>query len=295
MKNRLLLCLVLASAFSSCHPKLSADKTFERSAYIARDLTAENQFTNNIEGPAFDSKGRLFVVNYQQDGTIGLVAPTGSVSLFVTLPGKSIGNSIQFNAAGNMLIADFAAHNVLELNPSTKQVSVYAHDDRFNQPNDLCISSRGILYASDPNWKEQTGQVWKIGLDKKPVLLKSGMGTTNGICLSPDEKVLYVNESIQKRIWAFDVDGDGNITNERVFAVVDDFGYDGMKTTPDGHLFVCRWGKGTVQELDATGKTIRDIPLKGKQVSNIVFGGKDNKTAYVTLQDRKCMEQFRIR
>jgi len=295
MTNRLLLTIIILSGLTSCNHKLNAHKAFESSAYKVVDHTAENLFTNNIEGPAFDSKGRLFVVNYQQDGTIGLVQEDGKVSLFSTLPGKSIGNSIQFNAAGNMLIADFIGHNVLELNPSTKKVSVYAHDDRFNQPNDICISTKGIVFASDPDWKNQSGQVWKIGTDRKPVLLKSGMGTTNGICLSPDEKTLYVNESVQKRIWAFDVNEGGEISNQRIFAVVDDFGYDGMKTTPDGHLFVCRWGKGTVQELDATGKTIRDIPLKGKQVSNIVFGGSDRKTAYVTLQDRKGMEKFRIK
>jgi gluconolactonase len=294
MKSIFLSSILALAVLLSCNRKLSADKTFERSAYVAQDHTAENLFTNNIEGPAFDSKGRLFVVNFQQDGTIGLVQDNGKVSLFTTLPGKSIGNSIQFNAAGNMLIADFAAHNVLELNPATKQASVYAHDSRFNQPNDICISTKGIVFASDPDWKNQTGQIWKIGLDRKPVLLKSGMGTTNGICLSPDEKTLYVNESVQKRIWAFDVNESGDISNQRIFAVVDDFGYDGMKTTPDGHLFVCRWGKGTVQELDTNGQTVREINLKGKQVSNIVFGGKDKKTAFVTLQDRKCMEKFRI-
>src|SRR6478736_6213247 len=146
MKNRLLLLIITLSALTSCNHKFNAHRAFESGAYNVVDHTAENLFTNNIEGPAFDSKGRLFVVNYQQDGTIGLVQDNGKVSLFATLPGKSIGNSIQFNTAGNMLIADFIGHNVLELNPSTKKVSVYAHDDRFNQPNDICISTKGIVF-----------------------------------------------------------------------------------------------------------------------------------------------------
>ena len=58
--------------------------------FKAEDFTAENLFTNNIEGPAFDENGRLFVVNFQKDGTIGLVKPDGTAELFVELPkGKS--------------------------------------------------------------------------------------------------------------------------------------------------------------------------------------------------------------
>lgn len=287
--------LLLCGLAFGCNRHSRSTHRFESSVYKAVDHTGMNLFTNNIEGPAFDRNGNLFVVNVTNDGTIAKVKPDGGVELFATLPGKSIGNSIQFNAAGHMLIADFTGHNILELDPSTKQVTVYCHDDRFNQPNDLCISSNGTVYASDPDWKGQAGQIWKIGADRKAVLLKSGMGTTNGICLSPDEKTLYVNESIQKKIWAFDVDAAGNLSNQRLFSSVTDFGYDGMKTTPDGHLFVCRWGKGTIQELDASGKQVREISLTGKQVSNIVFGGTDGKTAYVTLQDRKGMEKFRIR
>ena len=126
----------------SCSHKLSPEKEFSRSLFKAYDHTAENLFSRNIEGPAVDASGRLFVVNFEKDGTIGLVNPDGKVELFVTLPGKSIGNSIQFNSAGNMLVADFAAHNILEVNTTTKEVSVYCHDDGFNQPNDICINKK---------------------------------------------------------------------------------------------------------------------------------------------------------
>ena len=77
----------------SCSKKLNPEKEFHRSLYKAVDHTAENIFSINIEGPAVDKEGRLFVVNYQKDGTIGLVQPDGKVELFVTLPDKSIGNS----------------------------------------------------------------------------------------------------------------------------------------------------------------------------------------------------------
>ena len=285
--------LILIAISAACNRKLSPEKEFSKSLFKAIDHTAENLFSRNIEGPAVDKQGRLFVVNYQKDGTIGLVHPDGKVDLFVTLPDKSIGNSIQFNANDNMLVADFTGHNILEVNTETKDVSVYCHYDDFNQPNDICISKNGIVFASDPNWQQQGGQIWKVGPDRKAVLAKGDMGTTNGICLSPDDKILYVNESVQRRIWAFDVDVQGNLSGQRIFATVNDFGFDGMKTDREGNLYVTRYGKGTVAIYSPDGRQKHEVQLKGKNVSNITFGGKDYKTCFVTLQDRKGMEKFR--
>ena len=263
--------------------------------YKTQDLTKEKMFSVNIEGPNFDKAGRLYVVNFQRDGTIGRISlKDGSGEIFVSLPDSSVGNSIQFNSKGNMYLPDFKGHNVLEVDPKTKKVSVYVHSDKFHQPNDLCINSRDQLYASDPDWKNNGGQIWRIDKGGKMVLLETNMGTTNGIELSPDEKTLYVNESVQRKIWKFDVDKAGNISNKKLFAEYPDFGFDGMKCDKAGNLYVARWGKGTIVVLSPAGKEIREIPLTGKQCSNMTFGGKDGKTVFVTLQDRKCMEMFKV-
>lgn len=266
---------------------------FDKSRYVSTDHTKENLFTGNIEGPAFDKKGNLYVVNFQKDGTIGLVKPSGEVELFITLPEGSTANSIQFDRKGVMYLADFTGHNVLKVEMKTRAVNVYVHSDQFNQPNDLCINSKDQLYASDPNWKESTGKIWRIDAGGKATLLTDSMGTTNGIELSPDEKTLYVNESVQRKIWAFDVDQNGDISNKRLFVEFPDFGFDGMKCDKKGNLYVTRYGKGTVVVLTPEGKLVREVALKGKNCSNLVFGGRDGKTVFVTLQDRKGMEKFR--
>lgn len=284
MKTRLTL-FILVSCLSFQSP---GQKVF----YQAKDLTAENLFSENIEGPNVDAKGNLFVVNYLRDGTIGQVKPNGKTSLYVTLPEGSIANSIMFDAQGNMLLADWKGHNVLKVDKKTKAVSVFCHNDQFNQPNDLCINKKGQLFASDPNWKESTGKLWRIDAGGKSVLLLDNMGTTNGIELSPDEKLLYVNESVQRKIWVFDVDDAGNISNKRLLIEFEDFGFDGMKCDRMGNLYVCRHGKGTVALISSEGELVREIELKGKKVSNITFGGRDGRTCYVTLQDRKCLETF---
>lgn len=260
--------------------------------FVSEDFTKENIFSKNIEGPAFDKHKNLYVVNFEKDGTIGLVKPTGDASLFITLPEGSTANSIQFDKKGNMYLADFTGHNILKVNMKTKQVTTHVHNDNFNQPNDICINRKGQLFASDPNWKESTGKLWRIDPNGNAVLLTSDMGTTNGIELSPDEKILYVNESAQRKIWTFDVDTNGNISNKKLFAEFTDFGLDGMKCDVKGNLYITRHTKGTILVLSPQGKLIREVSLKGKKCSNLVFGGKDGKTIFVTLQDRKGMEKF---
>jgi gluconolactonase len=281
MKN---IIIILSMALLGC----TASKRF-----TATDLTPEGSFSSNCEGPNVDKAGNLYVVNYQKDGTVGIVTPDGKASVFVELPTGSTANAIRFDSKGDMLLADFTGHNVLKINPSTKKVSVFCHDDRFNQPNDLCLTKGGIVFASDPKWKDGTGQVWRIMPDGKATLAAGNMGTTNGIELSPDEQTLYVNESMQLNIWAFDVSLTGELSNKRLFTHFDDHGLDGMKCDKEGNLYTTRYGKGVVAVFSPKGKLLREVPLKGKQTSNLAFGGKDGKTVYVTLQDRKCVETFR--
>jgi len=261
--------------------------------FIVQDFTKENIFTNNIEGPAFDETGNLYVVNFERDGTVGLVKPNGDAELFITLPEGSTANSIQFDSKGKMYLADFTGHNILKVDMKSKKVSVYAHHDGFNQPNDICINKKDQIFASDPNWKESKGKLWRIDKGGKVVLLTDQMGTTNGIALSPDEKVLYVNESVQRKIWKFNLDEKGNIANKTLFAEFPDFGFDGMKCDAEGNLYVTRYGKGAIAVLSPDGKLIREVLLKGKNCSNLVFGGLNGKLVFVTLQDRKGMERFR--
>jgi gluconolactonase len=272
---------------------LSSCSVFRSSAEPeVKDLIAEGLFTGSIEGPAFDRDGILYVVNFGRNGTIGAVDGNGNASLFVELPAGSVANSIKFNSKGEMLLADYPMHNVLKVSMETKEVSVHSHNPSFNQPNDLCINSRDQLFASDPHWKTNTGKLWRIDPDGSSHLLEDSMGTTNGVELSPDERTLYVNESIQRNVWKYSVDEAGNISNKTLLHRFDDFGMDGMKCDKDGNLYITRYGKGTIAILSPDGKLLREIALKGKNCSNLVFGGPEGKDVFVTMQDRKTIEHF---
>lgn len=261
--------------------------------FVATEFTPVNGFTSGIEGPACDAAGNLYAVNYERQHTIGKVTPDGVASVFLELPNGSIGNGIRFDSEGFMYIADYTNHNILKVDMETREIRVHAHGPRMNQPNDLAIDSNDVLYASDPNWKESTGQLWRVSYDGSVTLLEIGMGTTNGIEVSHDEKTLYVNESVQRNIWAYDLSMWGELRNKRLLIQFPDFGMDGMRCDSAGNLYVTRHGKGTVAKLSPEGEVLLEVELTGKLCTNIAFGGPDGRTCYVTMADRGNIETFR--
>jgi sugar lactone lactonase YvrE len=288
LNNRLLKTLCFSVLFTG-----TVLFSYAQELFVSTELTPAKSFTSGAEGPAVGPTGIVYAVNYAKQGTIGQVTADGKSSLFLELPSGSIGNGIRFDSKGNMLIADYTKHNILKVNMLTKAVSVFAHNPKLSQPNDIAIDNKGRLFASDPNWKENTGRIWRIDTDGKFTMLDS-MGTTNGIEVSPDNKYLYVNESVQRKVWKYDLNEKGEISNKQLIHEFPDFGMDGMRCDVEGNLYITRHGKGTVAKLSPTGKLIREISTIGKLPSNIAFGGKDGKTAYITLQDKGNMESFRV-
>lgn len=265
----------------------------EEELFRARPLTPDNEFTAGIEGPACDREGNVYAVNYARQHTIGRTTPEGKSEVYVELPEGSTGNGIRFDRKGLMYVADYTGHNVLRIDPATRAVSVFAHEPRMNQPNDLAIAPDGTLYASDPNWNESTGQLWRVGRDGKVTRLAESMGTTNGIEVSPDGRTLYVNESVQRNIWAFRITPEG-VAEKRLLIRFPDHGFDGMRCDVDGNLYVTRYGKGTVAVVSPEGKVLREIDVLGARPSNLCFGGPDGRTVYVTEVEHRRLVSFRV-
>ncbi len=276
--KRTLKILLLIFVISSC------DKGLQSS-----DFTKQGSFTEGIEGPATDHLGNIYAVNFGEQGTIGKITAKGESSLFVKLPNGSIGNGIRFGDKNQMFIADYTNHNILEINLKSKKIEVYANELEANQPNDIAISPDKTLYASDPNWSNNTGKLWKVTKEKGFELLEKEMGTTNGIEVSNDGKKLYVNESVQRKIWVYDISKNGMIKNKQEFISFEDYGLDGMRSDANGNLYVCRYGKGTVAVISPEGKLLKEIKLKGRNPTNITFSN-DYKKCYITIADRGCIE-----
>ena len=266
----------------------------EEKLFVAKPFTEEGSFTSGVEGPACDAQGNVFAVNFAEQGTIGKVTPDGNGEVYAKLPTTSTGNGIRFDRNGVMYIADYVNHNVLKIEPGSREVKVFGHNPNMSQPNDLAIGPDGTLFASDPNWGESTGNIWRIDGDGTITRVTDNMGTTNGIEVSPDGKTLYVNESVQRNVWAFDITAGGKLKNKRLLRKFPDHGFDGMRCDVDGNLYITRHGKGTVVKLSPEGKVLREIDVLGKQPTNICFGGPDGRTAYVTEVEHRRLVTFRV-
>ncbi|MHC5541041.1 SMP-30/gluconolactonase/LRE family protein [Singulisphaera rosea] len=261
--------------------------------YVAAPLTKPGEFTRGIEGPSCDRNGTLFAVNFAKEQTIGKVSAEGQAEVFVTLPGKSVGNGIVFDSKGQMFVADYVGHNVLKVDPKTKEITVFAHAS-MSQPNDLAIAPDDTLYASDPDWANGKGQVWKIATDGKIDRVAGDLGTSNGIEVSPDGKWLYVNESVQRNVWKFPIRADGTLGEKQLIKQFPDFGFDGMRCDVDGNLYITRHGKGTVVVMTPAGQILHEVDVLGKSPTNLCFGGPDGKTVYVTEVEHSRLVTFRV-
>ena len=280
--------IVLSSALGISILAMAADKLF-----VATPLTQPASFTAEAEGPACDRAGNIYAVSFARKPTIGRITPDGKGEVFLEMPSGSLGNGIRFDRRGLMYVADYTGHNILRIDPKTKKVEVFANEPRMNQPNDIAISSNGTLWASDPDWKMSKGQLWRIDPDRSVTQLETGMGTTNGIEVSPDDCTLYVNESVQRNVWAYDIQSDGSLTRKRLLIQFPDHGMDGMRCDVDGNLYITRHGKGSVVIVSPAGKVLHEIDVLGRNPTNLCFGGPDGRTCYVTEAERGRIVQVR--
>jgi sugar lactone lactonase YvrE len=290
--------------------------------FVSKRLTPTDEYTNQIEGPAVDAAGNLYVANFMvktdpnTGGAIGRIAAGDTKSkLFATLPVakkgaqiiKSKSSGIRFDRDGRMYATDFNNHNVFVFEAGQSTPKVYFHSDDFNQPNDLAIAGDGTLYVSDPKFSTPVGgQIWRITRDQSGngvgAIMKcidcEKMGITNGIDLSPDEKTLYVSESNTGKILSYRIDG-ANLADQRVLTTLAGGQVDGLRTDMSGRIYVTQNGAGKISMLTPQGKNARDpIATKGKSPSNLTFGGPDGRTVFVTQMKPETksgyIETFRV-
>jgi sugar lactone lactonase YvrE len=296
LAKRVATCLIACGVFLAGPSNAAEDPLF-----VSRRITPEGEYTPGIEGPAVDGSGNLYVVNFQQSGSIGKVAAGASQSqLFALLPVGSIGNGIRFDRQGRMYIADYKKHNIWVIERGETTPRVYFHSDRFNQPNDLAIAADGTLYASDPRFASPSGgQIWRItrsadGKGRGEAMSSTRrLGVTNGIDLSPDGTTLYVSESNSRQVWAYRLDG-SKLLDPRLVTGFADFEVDGLRTDIDGRIYLARLSAGKIAIIAANGSLEREVPLGGKQPTNLTFGGPDGRTVFVTQKEGRFIEAFRV-
>jgi gluconolactonase len=172
---------------------------------------------------------------------------------------------------------------------------------RINSPNDVIVSSRGVIYFSDPFWgsgfhnpygprvtaaERELGfdGVFRVDLAGRLVPVADDFARPNGLAFSPDESILYVDDTRRFHIRAFDVRPDGSLANSRIFAelVAPEEGVpDGMKVDVAGNIYCT--GPGGVWVVAPSGEILGRI-VPPEVPANVAWGGADWSTLYITAR-----------
>jgi gluconolactonase len=165
---------------------------------------------------------------------------------------------------------------------------------RLNSPNDIVVKSDGAIYFTDPPYglvdqvedKElDFNGVFRLEPDGTLILLDDTFERPNGLAFSPDESVLYVDDSHRGHIRAFAVQEDGTLDAGRILAVLDRAGAegvpDGMKVDVRGNVFCT--GPGGVWVFDPDGTLLGTIEPP-EVPANLAWGDDDLQTLYMTAR-----------
>ncbi len=257
---------------------------FDRGAKLTR-VAGDFGFT---EGPVWDPAGFLYVSDEEQNH-IYRVYLDGRKESVIAL-GDPDGNT--FDQQQRLLDCASILRAVIRIAPDGREYTTLAdrfEGHRFNSPNDVVIGPDGAIYFTDPTLDLPKGEKQEIpfqgvyrldGKGNVQVLVKD-MSQPNGLAFAPDGKTLYVDDSEQKNIRAFDFAANGTLSKERIFGEENAPGGvpDGMRVDQAGNLYVV--GPNGIWVWDASGNHLGSI-IVPEQPANLAWGDKDYDTLYIT-------------
>jgi gluconolactonase len=214
---------------------------------------------------------------------------TGGVKTFRAPSGPSNGNTL--DRQGRLVTAEHAGR----VSRTEKDGTVVTLVDSFkgmklSSPNDVVVKSDGTIWFTDPEYglagrkKETPGNyVYRYNeRDKSLSPVVTDMANPNGLCLSPDESILYVaNSGKPPQIRAYPVNAGASASQGRVFATVDKGVPDGIRCDELGNVWSSS-GDG-VQIFSPAGQLIARILLP-ESAANLAFGGPTGRTVYMTAR-----------
>jgi gluconolactonase len=241
------------------------------------------QFT---EGPVWHKDGYLLFSDIPAN-KIYRWTPGETVLVYRANSGKS--NGLTLDGEGRLVACEHWNRRIsrTELEGALMAVCGLYEGKRFNSPNDLAIRADGMIFFTDPTYgledrdKEQTcNGLYRVKPGKEAVLLADDFDMPNGLALSPDENTLYVADTREGHVRAFEIDRDGNVSGGRVLCDVP--GPDGMKVDVRGNLYVTSSDGISVFRADGSRLGVIEVPEKP---SNCAFGGADMKTLFITARN----------
>ena len=217
-------------------------------------------------------------------------------------------NGLTWDLQGRLLACEHASRRVTRMDPdgSITVVSNSYQGRQLNRPNDVVVKSDGCIYFTDPWTSQAPAQQWDLGFSGvyrvtpdlgTITLLLDDCVVPNGLAFSPDESLLYINDTRRGHIRAFDMLPNGTLAKatDRVFCDLrgDRDGVpDGMKVDVEGNVYC--GGSGGIWVIDPSGKHLGTIAHGQPATTNLAFGGDDWQTLFFTSRNTVGRVQLKI-
>ncbi|MDX1767874.1 MAG: SMP-30/gluconolactonase/LRE family protein [Arenibacter troitsensis] len=263
-----------------------------QTSLIAKD--AEVQLVSSgysfTEGPAVAPNGDVFFTDQPNDRILKWSAKNKTVLIYMEPSGRS--NGLYFDHDGNLLACADEKNELWSIDPN-KNVTVLIEDfkgKKLNGPNDLWVDPKGGIYFTDPFYKRpywghteqelEKQNVYYLTPDQKDIItVANDYVRPNGIIGNKEGNLLYVADIGDKKTYSYTINPDASLGNKTLFA---DMGSDGMTMDNQGNVYLT--GNG-VTVFNSKGEQILHIPIDQKWTANVTFGGKDQKTLFITAMN----------
>jgi gluconolactonase len=249
------------------------------------------------EGPVWWREGHHLLFSDIHNNRRMKYEPGRGVS--VVLEPTNRANGLTRDLQGRLIACEHDSRRVTrqELDGSITVIANSFQGRRLNRPNDVVVKSDGCIYFTDPwtspaapeEWDLTFSGVYRVTPDLGTLSLLTGdFVLPNGLAFSPDEQVLYINDSRRGHIRAFELLPNGTLAKQtdHVFAELrgDEPGVpDGMKVDVEGNVYC--GGAGGIWIMDRHGKKLGRIVHGAPATTNLAFGGDDWKTLYFTSRN----------
>lgn len=246
------------------------------------------------EGPAVNMKGEVFFNEVPTSKTFK-IGNDGKPAAWLDGTSKR-GDGQSFGPDGRLYAVAGETEQILAYDADGKATVV---TDGF-RGNDLVVRHDGGIYVTQPGWDGQSpSQIWYISPKGEKSVVDRGLKFSNGICLSPDQSLLYVADTRSHWVYSYQIQPDGKLAHKQQYFHLhmpdnaDDSGADGLEVDRDGRLYVAtRMG---LQICDQAGRVHCIIPTPNGKCSNLTFGGPEFDTIYATCGDRVYRRKVKVR
>lgn len=253
------------------------------------------------EGPAVKRVGDVYFTDQPNNKILKWSETRNEVSVFMENSGRS--NGLYFDKEGNLIACADMENQLWSFDEKgNKKVLIENFQGKkLNGPNDLWISPFGGIYITDPLYKrpywdrdpemQQNGEhLYFLSADRVQLFrVDETLVKPNGVVGTYDGKKLYVADIGANKTYVYNIEEDGYLSNKQLFV---EMGSDGMTIDHRGNVYLT--GNG-VTVFNAKGDQIAHIPVEEKWTSNVVFGGIERKTLFITAMGSVYTLKMKVR